>query len=238
MRWDEKVRLVARLAMAIAVLLGPATLRAEDPMATAADPRDIRTGHPIPDEGYCDQPYVVVTDDGHWLCVMTTGRGVEGEPGQHIVATRSADRGRTWSALVSIEPADGPEASWAMPLKVPGGRVYVFYTYNADNLRAVPAGNSEKINRRVDTLGKYCYKFSDDGGRTWSRERFEIPTRRTHIDRENNTLGELLFFWGVGKPITVGDSVIFGFAKVGKWGTPGAMVISRGAFLRSGNILQ
>src|SRR5262249_27159037 len=67
MRWDEKVRLVARLAMAIAVLLGPATLRAEDPVATAADPRDIRTGHPIPDEGYCDQPYVVVTDDGHWL---------------------------------------------------------------------------------------------------------------------------------------------------------------------------
>jgi len=39
------------------------------------DPRNIRTGHVIPDEGYCDQPYVVVLDDGTWLCTMTTGPG-------------------------------------------------------------------------------------------------------------------------------------------------------------------
>lgn len=104
-----------------AVLLGPAPLRADEPIT---DSRDIKTGRPIPDEGYCDQPYVVITDDGRWLCVMTTGKGIEGEPGQHIVATRSIDQGRTWSGLVPIEPADGPEASWAMPLKTPGGRVY------------------------------------------------------------------------------------------------------------------
>jgi hypothetical protein len=125
-----------------------------------------------------------------------------------------------------------------MPLKVPGGRVYVFYTYNADNLRAVPAGNSEQINRRVDTLGKYVFKFSDDGGRTWSPDRFEIPLRKTRLDRENNTGGQVLFFWGVGKPITAGDAALFGFAKVGKWGTPGAMVRSQGAFFRSDNILR
>ena len=29
---------------------------------------DIRTGHEIPSEGYCDQPYVVVLSDGTWLC--------------------------------------------------------------------------------------------------------------------------------------------------------------------------
>jgi hypothetical protein len=125
-----------------------------------------------------------------------------------------------------------------MPLKVPGGRVYVVYTYNASNLRVVPSGNSESTNRRVDTLGKYCFKYSDDGGRTWSRERFEIPMRKMRLDRENNTSGETLFFWGVGKPIAVGDGAIFGFAKVGKWGTPGTMVRSQGAFLRSDNILH
>ncbi len=32
------------------------------------DWRDIRNGRPIPDEGYCDQPYVVITRDGNWLC--------------------------------------------------------------------------------------------------------------------------------------------------------------------------
>ena len=49
------------------------------------DPRNIRTGRVIPDEGDCDQPHVVITDADNWLCVMTTGRGVEGEGGQHVV---------------------------------------------------------------------------------------------------------------------------------------------------------
>ena len=43
------------------------------------DPRNIKNGSVIPDEGYSDQPYVVITNDGAWLCVMTTGSGVEGE---------------------------------------------------------------------------------------------------------------------------------------------------------------
>jgi hypothetical protein len=227
------------LALLLAALLRPTPAASgAGPANPPSDPRDIRAGRPIPDEGYCDQPYVVHTDDGHWLCVMTTGRGVEGQPGQHVVAVRSSDQGRTWSELVPIEPADGPEASWAMPLKVPGGRVYVFYTYNADNIRVVPLGNSPPTNRRVDTLGKYVFKFSDDHGRTWSPGRFEIPMRRMRIDRENNLRGEVLFFWGVGKPIIAGDSAYLGFAKVGKWGTPGTMVTSQGVFLKSGNILS
>ena len=35
-----------------------------------ADWRNIRTGLVIPDEGYCDMPYIVKTDDGAWLCVI------------------------------------------------------------------------------------------------------------------------------------------------------------------------
>jgi hypothetical protein len=71
-------------------------------MALAAAPaapgrRNIAAGHVIPDEGYCDQPYVVVLDDGSWLCTMTTGAGVEGQAGQHIAATISRDNGRTWT---------------------------------------------------------------------------------------------------------------------------------------------
>src|SRR5271166_3683973 len=87
------------------------------------DVRNIRFGSPIPKEGYVDQPYIVITRDGSWLCVLTTGRGVEGEPGQHIVATISRDKGATWSPLIDIEPATGPEASWVMPLITPSGRV-------------------------------------------------------------------------------------------------------------------
>ena len=200
------------------------------------DWRNVRNGSVIPDESYSDQPYVVVTNDGKWLCVMTTGKGVEGQQGQHIVSTISADQGRTWSPLVDIEPANGPEASWVMPLKVPSGRVYVFYTYNKANLRQVNS-NSATIGRRVDTMGAYMFKYSDDNGLTWSKERFEIPMRKMRIDRENTHQGEVMFFWGVGKPIVTPKYAIFGFAKVGKWGDPGTMVESQGCFLRSENVL-
>lgn len=200
------------------------------------DPRDIANGWEIPSEGYCDQPYVVKALDGAWLCVMTTGRGVEGQSGQHVVSTRSSDRGRTWSALVDIEPADGPEASWAVPLIVPSGRIYVFYTYNASNLREVIADN-EYARRRVDTLGEYVFRYSDDHGLTWSPKRYFIPVRAMEIDRRNPYKGKVRFFWGVGKPIAHGGVMYFGFAKVGRFGD-GFMVESEACFLRSDNILS
>ncbi len=211
-------------------------LQAAAPSASKVDPRDIANGYVIPDEGYCDQPYVVITNDGKWLCVMTTGPGKEGQQHQHIVSTISPDHGKTWSPLVDIEPGDGPEASWVMPFKTPSGRVYVFYTYNKDNLRQVTS-NRPQIGRRVDTLGAYMLKYSDDNGHTWSARRYEIPMRKMRIDRENYEHGRVLFFWGVGKPILYRRSVIFGFAKVGRWGWPGGMIESQGCFLRCDNIL-
>jgi hypothetical protein len=197
-------------------------------------PIDIRTGWEIPSEGYCDQPYVVTLKDGVWLCVMTTGKGKEGVQGQHIVATRSADRGRTWGRLIDIEPADGPEASWAMPFLTNSGRTYVFYTYNAQNLRSVLA-DTDYARQRVDTLGEYAYKFSDDGGQTWSEKRWYIPVRETVIDRGNPYHGKVRFFWGVGKPIQHGGSMYLGFAKVGHFGA-GFMAESEGWFLKCDNI--
>ncbi|MEO6808309.1 MAG: sialidase family protein [Isosphaeraceae bacterium] len=220
------------LRIALVLLLLGASARAD-----GNDARNLKNGSAIPDEGYCDQPYVVVLPNGDWLCTLTTGQGKEGQQGQHIVSTISKDQGKTWSDLNDIEPADGPEASWVMPLLVPGGRVYVFYTYNADNLRVVPEGNSPGINKRVDTLGTYAFKYSDDGGKTWSRDRHKIPMRLMRLDRENNVGGKFLFFWGVGKPMIHQDAMYFGFAKVGKWGAPGGMVKSQGVFMKSTNIL-
>ena len=62
-----------------------------------ADPRNIVNGLRIPSEGYADQPYVVVTSNGTWVCTLTTGKGLEGQQGQHVVATVSRDQGNTWS---------------------------------------------------------------------------------------------------------------------------------------------
>ncbi len=217
----------------LGVLLG--LLVAGGAAQSPLDPRNIRAGAVIPDEGYSDQPYVVVTDDGAWLCVMTTGRGVEGEGGQHVVAVLSRDRGRTWTAPIDIEPATGPEASWAVPFKTPYGRIYVFYTYNKANLREVP--NAQGASRRVDTLGVYAFRYSDDHGRTWSRDRYEIPMHVTEADRDNNFGGRTLFFWGVSKPIVHKGAVYWGWNRVTRWGTPGTLARSQGHFMRGENLL-
>lgn len=195
---------------------------------------EIQTGNEIPSQGYCDQPYVVKLSDGTWLCTMTTGSGHEGQAGQHVVACRSSDRGATWSKLIDIEPADGPEASWGMPYLTKFGRVYVFYTYNAANMRKILA-DTDYARARVDTVGKYAFKFSDDGGKTWSKKRWYIPVREGSIDRANPYQGKVRFFWGVGKPIRHKDSMYLGFTKVGRLGE-NFIANSEGWFLKCGNM--
>jgi hypothetical protein len=165
------------------------------------DARDIATGHEIPRENYCDQPYVVVTRDGNWLCVLTTGQGLESQRGQHVVATISADRGRTWSALIDIEPAGEHMSSWVTPLIVEGGRVYAFYCYDHDG-------------RSTQHGGWLCYRYSDDGGRTWSAQRYRVPLRLTRRDRSNDAGGARQYFWVIDKPVVAGGSVFFALPKL------------------------
>ncbi|NUM56206.1 MAG: exo-alpha-sialidase [Candidatus Hydrogenedentes bacterium] len=204
--------------------------------SASADWRDVRNGYVIPDEGYCDQPYVVVLGDGAWLCTMTTGAGEEGATKQHIVSTRSPDQGKTWGPLIDIEPPGPPEASWVTPLLMPSGRVYAFYTYNADNLRSVKLSNGGET-KRVDTLGQFVFKYSDDGGLTWSAERFTIPVRAFAIDRENVYGGSVRFMWSVAKPLIFENDVYIGLSKVGNFGQ-GFIERSEGVVLHSANLLS
>ena len=193
-----------------------------------ADPRDIANGTTIYKHGYCDQPYVVVTDDGTWVCVFTTSPGEEGNTTQYVVCTRSMDQGKTWSEPMPIESPDGPQASWAMPLLTRFGRVYAFYSYNGDNVTTLPDG--KKI--RSDTLGWYCYRYSDDLGVTWS-ERYRLPMRVTACDRGNDFAGKVQMFWGIGKPVIHGDTVWFAFTKLARYFLEGG----EGWFYRSDNVL-
>jgi hypothetical protein len=218
------------LAMTIvASWCGSSIVRASQNDDGYTDPRNIRTGRVIPDEGYCDQPYVVINKDGSWLCTFTTGPGREGQGGQHVVATLSKDQGRTWSPPVDIEPSDGPAASWVMPLITPAGRVYAFYDYNGDRVSTL----GDRKNIRADMLGWYCYKYSDDGGRTWSK-RYRLPVRETACDRANQWGGKVQIFWGIGKPVTQNGVMWFGFTKLGRY----ILDDGEGWFFRSDNILH
>jgi hypothetical protein len=203
------------------------------------DSRCLSSGLEIPVENYCDQPYVIRTRDGAWLCTVTTGPGKEGQAGQHVVAMRSRDQGRTWTDRVDVESARGPESSYSVLLQTPGGRIYCFYNHNTDNLRRVKGdpkvckGGWEK---RVDSLGYFVFKYSDDGGRSWSKRRYNVPVREFAIDRENVYGGKIRFGWNVGRPFVLAGAAYVSFHKVGGFGE-GFFNRSEGVLLRSDNIL-
>lgn len=208
-------------------------------MNETMDWRKIKAGREIPTENYSDQPYIVKTEDGAWLCVVTTGTGREGQPGQHVVTMRSTDQGRTWSDPVDVEPPDGPEASYAVPLKVPSGRIYCFYNHNSDNMRCVIAEDPPFKGgtcARVDSLGTFVFKYSDDHGRSWSPKRYAIPVREMAIDRENPYGGEVRFFWNVGEPFIHDGAAYVSLHKVGGFGA-GFFTRSEGVLLKSEHIL-
>lgn len=181
-------------------------------LSAADDFRDFNKADKIPSKNYCDQPYIAKLENGEWICMMTTGPGKESEPGQHVVATISADQGRTWSKLIDIEPSGGPEASWVVPFVAPGGRVYAFYDYNADRVN--------KLGRKTikATLGGwYVFKYSDDSGRTWSSERYRLPMPLSAADRANDFEGRFQLFWGIDEPEIIDGQFTLSFTRMGKF---------------------
>ncbi|MFA6293836.1 MAG: sialidase family protein, partial [Victivallales bacterium] len=210
------------------------------------DWRQLENGLEIPTLSYSDQPYIVKTDDGAWLCCVTTGPGHEGVRGQHVTTMRSADKGRTWSTPVPVEAPDSPENSYAVMLKAPpdakalgggsSGRIYIFYNHNSDNVRNVKCHDGKGSFDRVDSLGHYVFKYSDDHGRSWSARRYDIPFRLFRCDRENVYGGKICFFWNVGKPFIHDGAAHVPLIKVGQMGE-GFFQQSEGALLKSDNIL-
>lgn len=202
------------------------------------DSRNIRNGNIIPTENYCDQPYLVVADDGAWVVTVTTGVGDEGEAGEHVISMRSTDRGQTWSEPVDLEPADGPESAYSVLLKSPKGRIFCFYNHNTDNLRQVKGDFPGGYWNRVDSLGHYVFRYSDDCGQSWSSERIEIPMRLMQMDRENPYGGSIRFFWNVGRPLKSGNEVFLTIHRIGSFGAKGGYTRSEGILLHSTNLFD
>jgi hypothetical protein len=122
-----------------------------------------------------NQHFIVVpTPSGTFLAIWTQASS-EADPNQRIVTACSTDEGETWTDPEEIAgPApDDPEgtgiASWGFPVVAPrvtedgGDRVYCFYNKN------VGVDDS-----RGDTTGALRYRYSEDDGRTWSEETFDL----------------------------------------------------------------
>jgi hypothetical protein len=193
------------------------------------DPRCIENGYLLPTEHYADQPYVIVCNDGSWLCTMTTSSGTEYAFMNHIVATKSHDQGKTWTALSDVEASGVPQSSWAVPLKTPSGRIYVFYNYNQNRHPGLAGVMS----------GPFMFKYSDDHGKTWSEKRYEVPMRTTQIDRDNFSKGKFNFFWSIDKPDVTDNAAYITFSKILLTNPKGQGFASRGEgyIMKSGNIL-
>lgn len=189
---------------------------------TECDWRFLENGHVIPlPTGYLDQPYFVRADDGVLVLVCTNCPSHEGDLGQHIVCIRSEDDGITWSEPMRLEPPDGVEASYAVILKNSLGRIYVFYNHNTENIRTVPCdkdASSDGLCRRVDSLGYFVFKYSDDHGKSWSSQRYTVPVREFAIDRENTSGGKIRYFWNVGKAFWHAGKGYVPLHKVGGFG--------------------
>lgn len=90
--------------------------------------------------------------------------------------------------------------------------------------------------KRVDSLGVYAYKYSDDQGRTWSESRYKIPMRLFECDKANTYGGDFLFFWGVGKPFIHKNAAYVCASKVGGFGH-GFFETNEGVLFRCANLL-
>lgn len=203
------------------------------------DGRNIRGGRELPTKFYADQPYFAATADGGLLLVVTTGLGHEGSRGQHVLAMKTFDKGKTWQDIQPVESPDGPESSWGIPFTAPSGRVFVFYVYNADDLRDLPADDPPYpggLTQRMDSHGYYVFRWSDDHGKTWSKERGAIPVREFEIDRNNPTGGKVRFFWNVGTAFAKQERLFLPIHKVGGLGD-GWFTSSEGGLLRSDDLL-
>lgn len=193
-------------------LIAAAMLAAIQPATVASQSWD--SGTVMWGGGYSDMPYMVALPDGDLVSTLTINDGAEGGAAQRVVVIHSTDKGHTWDAPVELEPADGPESSWAMPWLSSTGRLYVFYAYNVDDVRLVPNNDGVGGSARVDSVGVIAYKSSTDGGHTWS-ERGTLELPETSIDLRNPWGGGHRLFWLSGHPVERDGAVYLGVSKSG-----------------------
>ncbi len=124
-------------------------------------------------------PAIAVAPDGTILALAearSAGDPGEGESAVDLVCKRSADNGRTWSALQLIEHA-GPGWSSANPAAAADrrtGRIWLLY------LRCKPGRGTSRARAGTDDFQTLA-RFSDDCGKSWSD-----PTDLTAIGRDMN----------------------------------------------------
>ncbi len=121
-----------------------------------------------------NQHFIVCLLPSGTFLAMWTRASQEAAVDQHIAFSRSMDQGQTWSNPQRIDgPAPADEkgtgmASWGFPVVAAKlGRVYCFYNKNT-GYRGPGAAETGALRAR----------WSDDDGRTWSKQHVDYPFAR------------------------------------------------------------
>ena len=144
--------------------------------------------------GYYDSQNIVAVRgaDGvsaEYSVVLHHSHNREGGPGLRLFATRSTDRGRTWTPLAPVDD-DSRQSHDGYQLvhrRADGSeRILVFYGWNHGSQYppGAPADLTELKRTDMQLDEGYWIRVSDDGGRTWGSCRWSVPVRRTRIDHE------------------------------------------------------
>ena len=146
-----------------------ALCRADYFVFTPQQPADPKLADPTrTGDGYNDHFQVLWDGARKLYYAFWTQATKEGATDMHVVFSKSADRGRTWSAPRTIAGSERicdpkPRASWQQPMLAKSGRLYCLWNQQA---------NDEALHH-----GILCGAWSDDAGETWSRpeENRSIP---------------------------------------------------------------
>ena len=196
------------LAQALVLLLSLTTLstardkRAEDIMVTKPDyvvfvpsqPQDWKMADPtLRGDTYNDHIQVIYDEARRLYYCFWTQATREGQADHHIVFSRSADGGRTWSAPVLLQGSETranprPVASWQQPMLSKSGRLYLLWNQQV---------NGDKIHH-----GALFGAWSDDAGLSWSRPK-SIAMPRMELDSPDPSVPAEWCNWQ--RPLRLGE---------------------------------
>jgi len=190
------------------------------------DSRNVFNTRTVLSAGYTDQPYCTKSSSSRLSCVVTISNAGEGSFGEHVVSIFSDDFGVTWSGPHTIELPDGvknglPNAyaivvrSLEKPKHQDFSRIFAIYNLNSMNI------SKPIVSGRNDELGFFFVRYSDDGGLTWSQDRWLVPYPDTWIDLHNTFRSSknmtTRIMWTVDHVKIRNKTAYFAFTKIGTY---------------------
>ncbi len=174
------------------------------------DPRKVSNGLCVDVFASCRQICFLVNKDGNWLGLAIADTGHGKTASGRVVSALSKDKGRSWSLPVTIDEGNMPDEPWVNGLVTPFGRVYAFYGI---------CGNDGKKAEHKASSSRIAYRYSDDGGISWSEKQYMVGFQAKENGQQNPLQEGGAVFRCDGRPVVCGREVFLALTKMPRDGT-------------------